>query len=168
MFEDFTQRDEFIDQIMMGILIQLDQSKKNPTKSNLMYLCIFLLLTMSQSREFAMNLNTDYNLSVKLDVPGFEKGTYADLLFLLIYKLIHNGPRLLKPIYKSIVAILANVSPYIKHLCKEACDGLIYMVQIFSKNEFLLEKEDNTKTLHSVFETINYLIAYHDETNQYL
>jgi len=100
---------------MLGILIQLDQSKKNPTKSNLMYLCIFLLLTMSQSRDFAMNLNKDYLMtSVKLDVPGFEQGTYADVLFLMVYKLIHNGPRLLKPIYKSIVAILANVAPYIK------------------------------------------------------
>lgn len=47
MFEDFTQREDFIDKVMLGVLIQLDQSKKNPTKSNLMYLCIFLLLTMS-------------------------------------------------------------------------------------------------------------------------
>jgi hypothetical protein len=31
-----------------------------------------------------------------------------------------------------------------------------------------MEKEDNCKTLNSVFETINYLVAYHDETNQYL
>lgn len=93
-----------------------------------MYLCIFLLLTMSQSRDFAMNLNKDYTFSVKLDVPGFEQGTYADLLFLLVYKLIHNGPRLLKPIYKSIVAILANVAPYIKQLGKEACDGMIYLL----------------------------------------
>jgi hypothetical protein len=75
-----------------------------------------------------MNLNKDYTFSVKLDVPGFEQGTYADLLFLLVYKLIHNGPRLLKPIYKSIVAILANVAPYIKQLGKEACDGMIYLL----------------------------------------
>jgi hypothetical protein len=32
----------------------------------------------------------------------------------------------------------------------------------------LLEKEDNCKSLTSLFEAINYLIAYHDETNQYL
>lgn len=101
-------------------------------------------------------------------MPGFDGGTYADILFLSIYKLIHNGPRLLRPIYKSIVAVLANVAPYVKCLCKEACDGIIYMVTVFTKNEFLMEREDNCKTLSSVFETINYLIAYHDETNQYL
>jgi hypothetical protein len=44
----------------------------------------------------------------------------------------------------------------------------MYLIQVFSKKEFLLEKEDNCKTLTSLFEAINYLIAYHDETNQYL
>jgi hypothetical protein len=106
-------------------------------------------------------------LGIKLDIPEFT-GTYADLVFLSVYKLIHNGPRLLKPIYKSIIAILSNVAPYTKKLTREACDGLMYLVQVFSKKEFLLEKEDNCKSLTSLFEAINYLIAYHDETNQYL
>jgi hypothetical protein len=82
--------------------------------------------------------------------------------------LIHNGPRLLKPIYKSIIAGLSNIAPYTKKLCREGSDGLIYLVQVFSKKEFLLEKEDNCKSLTSLFEAINYLIAYNDETNQYL
>ena len=114
-----------------------------------------------------MNLNSAYNQTIKLDVPEFQ-GTYTDLVFLSVYKLIHNGPRLLKPIYKSIIAILSNIAPYTKKLCREAADGLIYLVQVFSKKEFLLEKEDNCKSLTSLFEAINYLIAYHDETNQYL
>jgi len=44
----------------------------------------------------------------------------------------------------------------------------MYLFQVFSKKEFLLEKEDNCKTLGSLMEAINYLIAYHDETNHYL
>lgn len=31
-----------------------------------------------------------------------------------------------------------------------------------------MEKEDNCKTLASLLEAINYLIAYHDESNHYL
>lgn len=143
----------------------MDQSKKNPTKSNLMYLAIFMLLTISSSRELAMHLNTPYSSPLKLDVPDFTGGSYADLVFLSVYKLIHNGPRLLKPIYKSIIAILSNIAPYTKRLCREAADGLIYLVQVFGKREFLLEKEDNCKSATSLFEAINYLIAYHDETN---
>ncbi len=165
--EDFTQREDFQEKFLLGIIVLLDQSKKNPTKSNLMYLSIFLLLTMSASRELSMNLNQEYTFKLKLDIPEFT-GTYADLVFMSVYKLIHNGPRLLKTIYKSIIAIIANIAPYTKKLCKEACDGLMYLVQVFSKKEFLLEKEDNCRTLSSVFEAVNYLIAYHDETNQYL
>jgi hypothetical protein len=44
----------------------------------------------------------------------------------------------------------------------------MYLFQVFSKKDFLLEKEDNCKTLGSLVEAINYLVAYHDETNHYL
>ena len=123
-----------------------------------------------------MNLNAPFNLSIKLDIMEAQRQknqnytcyTYADLVFVSVYGLIKNGPRLLKPIYKSIIAILSNLAPYTKSLCKEGCDGLMYLVQVFAKKEFLLEKEDNCKTLGSLMEAINYLIAYHDETNHYL
>jgi len=117
-----------------------------------------------------MSLNQTYNLKIKFDMPAFEKGscTYADLVFVCIYKLIHSGPRLLRPIYKSIVAIVANIAPYTKSLSREGCDGLMYLVQVFTKREFIMEKEDNAKTVTALFECLNYLIAYHDETNQNL
>jgi len=116
----------------------MDQSKKDPTKSNLMYLTIFLLLTISASRELAMNLNTPFNLSINLDLVDIKNPatkqqsspqcyTYADLVFVSVYGLIRNGPRLLRPIYKSIIAILSNLAPYTKYLCKEGCDGLMYL-----------------------------------------
>ena len=125
-----------------------------------------MLFKISTSRELAMSLNQPYyNASIKLDIPPFENGTYADLVFLAIYKLIQNGPRLLKPIYKSIIAVIANIAPCTKQLCKESCDGLLYLVAVFSKKEFLIEKEDNCRTLTALFECLNYLLAYHDETN---
>jgi hypothetical protein len=64
-------RDDFHSKVLLGVLILLDQSKKNPTKSNLMYLTIFMLLTISSSRELAMNLNQPYAFNLKLDVPEF-------------------------------------------------------------------------------------------------
>jgi hypothetical protein len=69
--------------VLTAILLTLDQSKKNPTKSNLMYLCIFMLLSFSSCRELAMTLNDPYTLSLKFDMPAFEKGTcsFADLIF---------------------------------------------------------------------------------------
>jgi hypothetical protein len=47
-------------------------------------------------------------------MPFIDKCTYADLVFMSVYKLIYSGPRLLRPIYKSIVAIIANIAPYTK------------------------------------------------------
>jgi len=167
-FEDFTQRGDFHEHFVLGLLILLDKSKKNPTKSNLMYLCIFMLLSMSSSRELAMTLNTPFVSAIKFDMELPVECTYADLVFLSTYKLIHTGPRLLKPIYKSIVAVMANIAPYTRKLSKEACDGLMYLVSVFTRHQFLLEKEDNCKTLTSLFECLNYLIAYHDETNQHI
>lgn len=98
-------------------------------------------------------------------MPEYDEVTYNDLIFLSIYRLIQTGPRLLKPIYKSIIAVIANLAPYTQKLCREACDGLMYLLQVFSKKEFLLEKEDNCRTLTTLFESINYVLAYHDETN---
>lgn len=178
-FEDFTERKDFHQVILLGVIILMDQSKKDPTKSNLMYLTIFMMLNISASRELAMNLNTPFNLSIQLDLANLQTvegqakdmstiATYSDLVFVSVYGLIKNGPRLLKPIYKSIIAILSNLAPYTKTLCKEGCDGLMYLFSVFSKKDFLMEKEDNCKTLASLMESINYLIAYHDESNQYL
>ena len=76
-----------------------------------------------------------------------------------------SSPFLLSAICK---VLLSNLAPYTKSLCKEGCEGLMYLLNIFAKKEFLLEKEDNCKTLGSLVEAINYLIAYHDETNHYL
>ena len=135
-----------------------------------MYLCIFLLLSLSSSRELAMSLNSPFKLNIKFDLPQFESknSSYADLIFMMVYKLISSGPRLLRPIYKSIIACIANIAPYTKKLAREACDGLIYLIQVCTKPEFLKEKEDNCKATTALFECVNYLIAYHDETNQHL
>ena len=95
-----------------------------------MYLSIFLLLTISASRELAMNLNAPFTLNIKLDLVDLQgqSYTFSDIVFVSVYGLIKNGPRLLRPIYKSIIAILSNLAPYTKSLCKEACDGLMYLV----------------------------------------
>lgn len=87
-----------------------------------------MLLSISASRELAMTLNEPFTMKITFDMPVYESVTYNDLVFLSIFKLIQSGPRLLKPIYKSIIAVIANLAPYTKELCREACDGLIYLV----------------------------------------
>ena len=70
--------------------------------------------------------------------------------------------------YKSIVSILSNISPYLKGLSQEAVSSLMYLIDIFSKESFLKEKEDHLKVLTSLMESVNYMIAYTDEGNEEL
>lgn len=70
--------------------------------------------------------------------------------------------------YKSLISILSNLAPYTKSLCKESANALVYLVQVFSRKNFLVEKEDNTKVLSNLSETLSYLLAYQDEGNQRL
>ena len=81
-------RDDFHKKYVTGILVLLDSSKMNHTKPNLMYLCIFMLLSISASRELVMTLNEPYTGNIKFDMPEFESATYNDLIFLAIYKLV--------------------------------------------------------------------------------
>ena len=44
----------------------------------------------------------------------------------------------------------------------------MYLVEVFSKESFLKEKEDHLKVLTALMESINYMIAYCDEGNEEL
>ena len=126
-----------------------------------------MLLTISASRELSMTLNRKYDAKITFDVPEFE-GTYLDLIILQVYKLVHSGPRLLKPMYKSLVSVISNLAPYTKQLSKPTCKALVYLVQVFSRKEFLLEKEEHCRVLTNLMEAISYFLCYHDETNERL
>jgi hypothetical protein len=48
-----------------------------------MYLCIFMLLSISASRELANALNEPFTMThIKFDMPVYEQVTYNDLVFL--------------------------------------------------------------------------------------
>ena len=115
-------------------------------------------------REFATNLNKNFTEKIQFDVPEFE-GTYADLLILVIYRLIQNGPRILQTLYKSLISVISNVAPYVKGLCSKSCEAILYLIKIFSAPSYLAEKEDNCKVLTSLMEAVNYLLVYQDGSN---
>jgi hypothetical protein len=55
--------------VVVAVLVTLDQAKHNPKEQSLMYLCIFMLLNVSGSRELAMAMNQPFNLKIKFDLP---------------------------------------------------------------------------------------------------
>ena len=125
-----------------------------------------MLLTFSGNRDFSMGLNEQYNLSVQFDLKDFEGGTYADLTYQVIQRMIKAGPSTLKPLYKSLVSVISNTAPYVKSLSKESAEGIFSLIKTFSDAELLKKREENSRILSNLFEAVNYVLLYHDEGNE--
>jgi len=143
---------------MTSILYIYDQHKKDPLKSNMMYICVFILLTLSGSRDFALSLNEPVANKLKWDLPEYTPTTYGNLLVQLIHRSIQVGPRILAPLYKSLASIISNISPYVKNLSKESSECILQLVKRFANVSFLKESENNCRVLSNVFESINYIL----------
>ena len=61
-------------------------------KSNMMYICVFIMLTLSGSRDFALSLNEACVTKLKWDVPDYVQTSYGNLLIQLIHRSIQVGP----------------------------------------------------------------------------
>lgn len=86
--EEIVKDQEVCERILMSVLLAFDENKKNPQKSNMLYICVFILLTLSSSREFALMLNEPYTLAMPFDLPEFVPTTYANLLIQVVYRSI--------------------------------------------------------------------------------
>lgn len=86
---------------------------------------MFILLTLSGSRDFALSLNEPVNNKLKWDLPDYTPTTYGNLLVQLIHRSIQVGPRILAPLYKSLASIVSNISPYVKNLSKESSECIL-------------------------------------------
>ena len=168
--KDFTNRYSFHEVILPGILVLMEISKKDPQQTSIMYLTILLLFNISASKWVANNLNEPFNLNILQNGKYYNEDdySYADIVFIQVIDLIKNGPRLLKPRYSWLISILSNLSPYVKSLCKESCTGLMYLMQVFSKEEFLLENVNHCSVLSILLDTINNLIAFNSQSNHHL
>lgn len=60
-------------------------NKKDPLKSNMIYICVFIFLTLSSSRDFSLGLNENFTLKLKFDIPEYTPTTFGNLLIQIIY-----------------------------------------------------------------------------------
>ena len=117
-----------MEMVLTSVLLCFDRNKKEPHKSNMLYICIFVILTLSSSREFSMGLNDAVmypKLPFDLAAGDTMPSTYGNLLIYVLYRAIRVGPRILAPLYKSMVSIIANISPYLKNLTKDSSEAIL-------------------------------------------
>ena len=105
-------------------------------------------------------------MKLPFDLTDFVPSTHANLLIQVIHRAIKHGPRVLQPLYKSLVSIISNVAPYAKNLTKESSEAILYLIKRFSEIKFLRESEGNCKIVSNLMEAINYILQYHDEGNE--
>lgn len=157
---------DFLQKIYLTVLHHFDSLKKDPTKCNLLYICVFILLTFSSNRDFSMLLNEPYGLQISFDLKDFESGTYADLTYQIIHRMIKVGPGILRPLYKSLVSVISNTSPYVKSLSKDSCECIFMLIKTFSNADLLKKREETSRILSNLFEAVNYILLYHDQGNE--
>lgn len=113
--------------------------RHNPARVGLLHLCTFLLLLLSGSRDFGVGLNKPFAgptargadkaahaalasgagavpmPAESLPLLG-EGSSYADVLIVTLHKLVVDGSPRLESLYSCFLTVIANVSPYAKHL----------------------------------------------------
>jgi hypothetical protein len=153
-----------ISEILVPICYYLLEGRKDPSKVGLIYLCTFTLLKLSGERNFGVSLNKAFQLKLPVDVPLFS-GNHADLLIIVLHKMIVSGLEKLAALYSCFLTIICNVSPYCKSLCAVSSVKLVNLLQLFVSPHFLYAAEGNHVYVSLLLETFNNIIQYQYEGN---
>jgi hypothetical protein len=153
-----------VTEIFVPICYFMLEGRKDPSKLGLMYLCTFTLLKLSGERSFGVSLNRPYQLQMPVDVPLFS-GNHADLLVIVLHKLIVSGQEKLSALYNCFLTIICNVSPYCKSFGSVAAVKLVNLLQLFVSPRFLYAAEGNHMYVGMLLETLNNVVQYQYEGN---
>lgn len=163
-FMNFVLKNCDITEAIVPICYFMLEGRKDPSKVGLMYLCTFTLLKLSGERAFGVALNKAFQLHLPVDIPAFT-GNHADLLIIVLHKLIVSGLDKLSALYSCFLTIICNISPYCKSLCTIASVKLVNLLQLFVSPRFLYAAEGNHVYVSMLLETLNNIVQYQYEGN---
>ncbi|KAJ1550708.1 hypothetical protein HK096_005475, partial [Nowakowskiella sp. JEL0078] len=130
-------------------------------------MCCFLLHSLSQERNFGIQLNTPFEASahsiITRHLPIFSSGTYADFLFLSIHTFITTTSSKFSPLvslHETYLIALANVSPYVKSLTVVTTNKILGMWSVFVSGAWLCANETNHKLIFYLLDAFNNLVQY--------
>ena len=160
----FVSRHCDVTEVLLPICYFLVEGRKDPSKVGLMYLCTFMLLKFSGERNFGVALNTPFTTRLTIDIPSLT-GNYADLLVVVLHKMIVSGIGKLSALYNCFLTIICNISPYCKAFSTVAAVKLVNLFQLFTSPRFLYASEGNHVYVSMLLETFNNIIQYQYEGN---
>ena len=154
-----------VNQLLVPLCYFMLDGRKDASKVGLMYLCTFTVLKLSGERSFSVALNKPFQLQqLLIDIPVFT-GCHADLLIIVLHKLIVSGSEKLSALYSCFLTIICNISPYCKSLSSVASIKLINLLQLFVSPKFLYAAESNHMYVSMLLESLNNIIQYQYEGN---
>jgi len=153
-----------INEVVVPMLYFMYEGRKDPSKIGLIHICTFILLLLSGERNFCVNLNAAFAKRLPVDLPPFT-GNHADLLYIVIHKLMTDGPNKLDTLYDCFLTTMSNVSPYIKTFCMPAAMRATNLFEMFATKKRLLASEHYPRYLVFTLEVFNNVIQYQYEGN---
>lgn len=159
--------DRVHDFVVLTIFYALEY-KNEPAKQGVVRMCAFLLQTLSVDSKFGPSLNKPFegqeSLPVGIRINSF-RGTYCDFLIHSIYSLITSSQGSFTAIYPALLAVINNISPYIRDLGAAGSSQLMHLFTSMSSPSFLLANETNYQLLHSLMESISAIIDNNHRRN---
>jgi hypothetical protein len=154
-------------ELISVILYYCYEARHNAAKLGLMYSCVFIMLKLSGSRDFAVSLNktvptanlAHIPLLSLLDLSNFS-GTYADILIIVGHKLIVSSPTHLDALLKVLLTTLANISPYVTRLSMQSSVILLKQFELFTSPKFLYSSPTNHQYCTLLLDFFNNAIQY--------
>lgn len=163
-FMPFVLRSCDVTELLVPVTYLLLESRKDASRLGMVYLCTFILLKLSGERSFGVALNKPYALRLPVDLPLFT-GSHADLLIIVLHKMIVSGLDKLSALYNCFLTIICNVSPYCKCLSAVSSVKLVNLFQLFTSPRFLYAAEANHAHVAILLETFNNIVQYQYEGN---
>lgn len=150
-------------EIIIPIVDRLNVNFQEPSKTAMTHTGVFILLMLSGERNFGIRLNKPYQVSVLTNLPPFN-GTYTDLIIIVFHKLILYGHNVYQ-LFDYMLAIIANISPYIKALSMISSKCLIQLFEIFSAPFVIFTEPNYHQIVLYLFEIFNNIIQYQFDGN---
>ena len=160
-----TQMD--VNEIVVPMCYLMFISRRDPARIGLVHICTFILLKLSGSRSFGVNVNKPFKIKLPCELPLFS-GSHADLISIVLHKLIVNGAYKLVPLYSCFITIICNFSPYWRSISLVSSVKLVNLFELFSSPKFLYSSKNAHKQLSLLLEVFNNMIQYQYTGNQHL
>jgi len=153
--------------LVVPVCFLAHQGRKDPSRVGLVHICTFVLLKLSGERAFSVALNKPYEEKLPTDLPLFE-GTHADLVIVVLHRMVVSGGDRLAPLYNCFLTVLCNLSPYAKSLSLVAAVKLVSLFELFTSPRVLYAAEANHSHVALLLEIFNNVIQYQYGGNAHL